>query len=121
LRRLGKSQEALARVRIAARRRPADVVRPKPFCQIALIELDLDDTSLADANRQRGWPAYVPNANGEPRDYIVIPADAPHPELLRQADELTEHRARKRAGIGPDEPFEGRIRNEPLDPLDMLQ
>jgi Protein of unknown function (DUF4238) len=117
----GKSQEGLARVRIAARRRPADVVRPKPFCQVALIELDPDDTSLADANRQRGWPAHVPNANGEPRDYIVIPADAPYPELLKQADELTERRARKRAGIGPDEPFEGRIRNQPLHPLDMIQ
>jgi hypothetical protein len=116
----GKSQEALARVRVAARRRPADVIRPKPFCQVALIGRDLDDTSLADANRRRGWPAYVRNANGELRDYIVIPTDAPHPELWKQADELTEHRARKRAGIGPDEAFEGRIRNEPLDPLDML-
>jgi hypothetical protein len=116
----GKSQEALARVRVAARRRPADVIRPKPFRQVALIDRDPDDSSLAEANRRRGWPAHAPNAKGGPRDYIVIPADAPHPELWRQADELTERRARKRAGIGPDEPFEGRIRNEPLHPLDML-
>lgn len=116
----GKSQESLARVRVAARRRPMDVIRPKPFCQVALIDRDSDDTSLADANRRRGWPAHVPNANGELRDYIVIPADAPHPELWMQADELTERRARKAAGIGPDEPFEGRIHNVPLHPLDML-
>jgi Protein of unknown function (DUF4238) len=116
----GKSQDALARVRVAARRRPADVVRPKPFCHVALLERDPDDTSLADANRRRGWPAYVRNANGELRDYIVIPADRPHPELRKQADELSERRARNRAGIGPDEPFDGRIHNEALHPLDML-
>jgi hypothetical protein len=116
----GKSQHGLARVRVAARHRPTDVVRPKPFCQVALIDRDPDDTGLADANRRRGWPAHVRNANGELRDYIVIPADAPHPELWKQADELTERRARKRAGIGPDEPFEGRIRNAPMHPLDML-
>lgn len=114
-----KSQESLARVRVAARRRPADVTRPKAFCQVALIEPDPDDTSLADENRCRGWPAHVRNANGALRDYIVIPADAPNPELWKRSDELTERRALKRAGIGPDEPFEGRIRNEPLHPLDI--
>jgi hypothetical protein len=58
-------------VRVAARRRPADVIRPKPICQVALIDRDPDYSSLAEANRRRGWPAHVPNANGEMRDYIA--------------------------------------------------
>jgi hypothetical protein len=52
------------------------------------------------------------------RDYIVIPSDNAHPELRARADELAERRARKRAGIGPDEPFEGRITHKPLPPFD---
>jgi hypothetical protein len=56
---------------------------------------------------------------GELRDYIVIPVDKPYADLWRQADELTERRALKRAGIAPNEPFHGRITNHPVHPLDI--
>jgi hypothetical protein len=115
-----KTQDALVAVRTAARRRPADVIRPKPFTQVALLEPDPDDNSLAEVNRRRGWPPQLLNERGEPRDYVVIPSDTPHPELWKLLDELTIRRARKRAGIGADESFEGRIINKPLHPLDVL-
>jgi hypothetical protein len=114
-----KTQGALAAVRIASRRRPGDVIRPKPFCQVALVQADPNDGSLAEANRRRGWPAQLCNAEGELCDYIVIPTDKPHADLWKLADEMTERRARKRADIGPDEPVEGRIINKPLHPLDI--
>jgi hypothetical protein len=114
----GKAQDALVAMRVASRRRPTDVIRPKPLAQVALLELDPDDNSLAEANIRRGWPPQV-RKEGELRDYIVIPYDKPHPELWRLVDELTEWRARKHAGVGPDEPFEGRIVNNPLNPLDL--
>lgn len=50
---------------------------------------------------------------------IVIPDDKPHAELWKLADEPTERRGRKRAGIGPNEPVEGRIINQPLHPLEI--
>jgi len=115
----GRTQDALVAVRMPSRRRPADVIRPKPFTQVVLLEPDPDDNSLAEANVRRGWPSYLPNERGELCDYIVIPNDKPHPELRALADEMTERRARKRAGVGPDEPFEGRIISNPLHPLDM--
>lgn len=109
-----RTQETLVVMRKAARKRAADVVRPKPYSQTILLEPDPDDNSLAEANVHRGWPPYMPNERAEPCDYIVIPNDKPHPELRALADNLTERRARKRAGVRPDEPFEGRIINHPL-------
>jgi Protein of unknown function (DUF4238) len=110
----GATQEDLVAVRKASRRRPAAVVRPKPFCHVALLDPDPDDNSLVEANLRRGWPSRLAR-NGELHDYIVIPCDEPHAELWARADELTERRARKRAGVSDDEPFEGRIVNDPLD------
>lgn len=116
-----KTQATLESVRVASRRRPARVIRPRPFCQVALLEPDPDDSSLAEANLRRGWPAHLRNESGDLRDYIVIPDDKPHAELWKLADELTESRARKRAGIGPNEPVEGRIINQPLHPLGISE
>lgn len=115
----GKTQAALDATRVASRRRPADVIRPKPFCEVVLLETDPADDSLAKENARRGWPAYLRNEDGQPRDYIVIPTDAPHPDLRQQADDLAERRARKRAGIGPDTPLNGRITTRPVHPLDL--
>jgi Protein of unknown function (DUF4238) len=115
----GASQADLVSVRVAARQHPAKVIRPKPFCQVALLEPDPEDSLLADENRRRGWPARVVHG-GRVHDYIVIPSDVPHPELWAMADDLTEKRARKRAGVGDEAPFEGRIINNPLDPTDPL-
>jgi hypothetical protein len=115
-----KRQATLDRLRAAARRRPADVIRPKPFCEVVLLELDPDDPSLAADNARRGWPAHIRNDAGELRDYLVIPTDAPHPELRGRADELAERRARKRLGAvaeaGP-----GRLSHRPIHPLDVSE
>jgi hypothetical protein len=115
----GRTQDALAAVRTAARRRPADVVRPKPFTQVALLETDPDDDSLAEANRRRGWPPRLRNHSGELRDYVVIACDKPRPELRAFVDDLVERRARKRAGAALDESFEGRLISKPLHPLEI--
>ncbi|HZB34825.1 MAG TPA: DUF4238 domain-containing protein [Gaiellaceae bacterium] len=115
----GRTHDALAAVRTAARRRPADVVRPKPFTQVALLELDPDDDSLAKANRRRGWPPRLRNDSGELRDYVVIPCDKPRPELRAFVDDLVERRARKEAGAALDESFEGRLISKPLHPLEI--
>jgi Protein of unknown function (DUF4238) len=116
----GATQEALVAVRKASRERPADVIRPKPFCQVALIEADPDDNSLSEANLRRGWPDRL-EGKGRMFDYIVIPTDQPHPERRALADTVTERRARKRAGVGADEPFDGRIVNNLLHPLDLIE
>lgn len=76
-----KTQMTLDATRIASRRRPADVIRPRPFCEVELLELDPTDDSLAKENARRGWPPQLRNEDGELRDYIVIPTDAPHPDL----------------------------------------
>ncbi len=114
-----KAQTTLDSVRGASRRHPSRVIRPRPFCQVVLLEPDPDDNGLIAANLRRGWPAQIPTDDGELRDYIVIPYDEPHEERWKLADELSERRARRRAGIGPDEPVEGRIINRPLHPLDI--
>jgi hypothetical protein len=115
----GRTQDTLVGVRSATRRRAPDVISPKPFCQVPLLELDPDDDSLAEANLRRGWPPQLPNAQGELRDYIVVPCDKPHPELRRLADELAERRGRKRAGVSPDVEIGGRIVHKPIHPLDV--
>src|SRR5581483_5422721 len=112
----GRSHETLVAVRRATRHRPADVVRPRPFVQVIGLEPDPDDRSLIDANGRRGWPAQLLNDQGELRDYIVIKCDKPRPELRALADELAERRARKRLGVGPEEPFEGKIVHQPIQP-----
>jgi hypothetical protein len=114
-----RTQETLVSVRLASKRRPRDVVRPRPFAQVALLQPDRNDNTLAEANRRRGWPPQLPNRQGELCDYIVIPIDQPNPELRKLADDLTERRARKRAGVAADEPFEGRIEHRPIHPLDL--
>lgn len=115
----GRSQEVLVAVRTATRRRPGDVVRPKPFVQVVGMEPDPNDTSLIEANLRRGWPPQLANNQGELRDYIVIPCDKPHPELRALVDRLAEQRARKRAGIDPEEPIEGRLIHNAIHPLDI--
>ena len=115
----GKSQGTLQTVRRAARRRPSRVIRPRPFCHLVLLDCDPDDSSLVEGNLRRGWPARMPNDAGMLCDYIVIPDDEPHAELWNLADELTERRARKRAGVSSAEPLDGRIVNRLLHPFDI--
>jgi hypothetical protein len=113
-----KRQTTLDSLRTTARRRPGDVIRPRPFCEVVLIELDPDDSSLAVENARRGWPPYLRGQDGEPRDYLVIPMDAPQPELRRRADELAEHRARKRLGPAA-EAAPGKLSHHAIHPLDV--
>lgn len=115
----GQSQQALVTVRTSARRRPTDVIRPKPFVQVVGLEPDPDDRSLIEANLRRGWPPQLLTDRGELRDYIVIPCDKPHPELRALADKLAERRARKRDGGDLSEAMEGRLVHNPIHPLDL--
>jgi hypothetical protein len=112
----GETQAALVAVRKAARQGPADVVRPRPFCEAILIELDPDDDSLARENLSRGWPAHLSSDNGELRDYVVIPIGEGEGQRRKRVDELVESRARRRAGVGPDDPLPGRIVNSMVGP-----
>lgn len=109
-----KRQATLDRLRTSARAKPSEVPRPKPFCAVALLEIDPNDDSLAEENRERGWPPHLPGSDGEPRDYLVIPTDKPQPELRRRADELAEQRARKRLGTAP-----GKMTHRYIHPLDL--
>jgi hypothetical protein len=113
-----KRQATLDSLRAAARRRPGDIIRPRPFCEVILLELDPDDKSLAVENTRRGWPPYLRGHNGEPRDYLVVPTNAPQPELRRRADELAERRARERVGPAA-EAAPGMLSNNPIHPLDI--
>ena len=101
----GETQAAVVAVRTAARRSPADVVRPRPFSQTVLVEPDPDDDSLARQNLARGWPPQLANSDGEPRDYVVIPIGESEGARRKMVDELVEQRARKRAGVGPGGPL----------------
>jgi hypothetical protein len=114
----GKTQATLEGVRLASRRRSADVIRPKPFSEVVLIEADPDDNSLVEMNlRKRGYPAQLQD-QGRVFDYVVIPTDAPHPELWALVEEVAARRGRKRASIGRDD-VEGQIVSELLHPLDL--
>jgi hypothetical protein len=113
-----KRQATLDNLRAASRRRPGDVIRPKPFCEVILLELDPDDPSLAADNIRRGWPPYLPGHDGQPHDYLVIPTDAPQPDLRRRADELAERRARKRLGPGA-QAAPGKLSHIQIHPLDV--
>lgn len=115
-----RDQDTIVAVHTAANRHPENVVRPKPFSQVALLEPDPDDDSLIRANLSRGWPPQVPNASGVLHDYVVIPTDEPHQEQWELVDKLAERRARKRAGVGPNDPFEGHVTSNLLHPLDIL-
>jgi Protein of unknown function (DUF4238) len=113
----GETQADLVAVRRAARQRPAEVIRPLPFSQAILIEPDPDDDSLARENLSRGWPGQLPNQNGERRDYVVIPVGESEGPRRQMVDELVERRARKRAGVGPDDPLPGRIVGAAVGPV----
>ena len=112
----GETQADLVSVRRAARQRPAEVIRPLPFSQAIFIEPDPDDDSLARENLNRGWPGQLPNQTGEPRDYVVIPVGESEGPRRQMVDELVERRARKRAGLGPDDPLPGRIVGATIGP-----
>jgi Protein of unknown function (DUF4238) len=115
----GKTQQTLVAVRLASRRRAADVIRPKPFAEVVLIAADPEDNTLVEMNlRKRGYPPRLQD-QGRVFDYIVIPSDKPHPDLWTLAEEVAERRARKRLGVRPDEPLEGRIASELRHPLDL--
>lgn len=113
-----KTQATLDGVRLASRRRPADVIRPKAFSEVVLIEADPDDNSLVKMNlRKRGYPARLQD-QGRVLDYVVIPTDEPHPELWALVEEIAERRGRKRASIGRNDVEEPDV-SQLLHPLDL--
>jgi hypothetical protein len=114
----GATHEALDAVRMAVRKRPHDVIEPKPFCELVYFEADPDDTLLAEQNLRRGWPDRLEH-NGRLLDYVVIPIDKPHPELRALVSATIERRARKQAGLRDDEPLDGRVVTKFHHPRDL--
>jgi hypothetical protein len=102
----GSTQEAVVAVRREARKKPQDVVRPKPHRPVILVERNPDDTRLADAHRKRGWPAYLegPGMDGETVqfDYMVLGEDGDPVEVGVTTTELAKERGMKAAGIPAD-------------------
>jgi Protein of unknown function (DUF4238) len=91
----GKTQAGLVALQALARRRPAAVDRPRPFCQAIMIRPDPEDDHLARANVARGWPAYVANDAGERRDYVVIEVGKGEGPRRREVERLAESRHRR--------------------------
>lgn len=114
----GATQAAVVDVRKAVKARPTDVVKPRPQCQVTILDADPDDDSFAEANRKRGWPARLPY-EGELHDYVVIPFDRPRPELHARVDEAFERRIRKQLGVGEEAELDGRFSISPIHPLDI--
>lgn len=113
------SADALLRVRELAAGAPTEVPRPRPHCQVVLLEPDPDDSSLADENEQRGWPAQLPGSDGRAWDYIVIPMDRPSPKLRQRADDVAERPALKRAGVQSPLHADGRLVHRAVHALDL--
>src|SRR4029077_10843867 len=99
----GPPREAVAPVRRGARKKPQDVVRPKPHHPVILVERDPDDTRLADEHLKRGWPAYLegPDENGNRTefDYMVMGEDGDPVEVGVTTTELANKRGTKSAGM----------------------
>lgn len=88
----GGSQDVVTEVRRLAKRRPADVIRPRPIHQTILVEASADDTALAEEHVRRGWPPYL-LSDGKRHDYIVIGVDGTPVESGERASQLARERA----------------------------
>jgi hypothetical protein len=88
----GASQQAVADLRTLAKRRPQDVVRPRPEQYVILVDASPSDTSLAQQHRRRGWPPYL-GYDGEMHDYIVVGVDGTPVESGARASQLARERA----------------------------
>jgi hypothetical protein len=109
----GETQDVAAAVRRAAKRRTADIARPKPNHQVVVFETDPQDSSLAEAHRLRGWPAHL-FVDGQAHDYVVIGPDGDPVATIEQTSEIVKERARRALGLGPDDVLPGEPAFDPL-------
>jgi hypothetical protein len=109
----GETQDVVAAARRAAKRRPADVARPKPNHQVVVLEADPADDSLSEAHRRRGWPPYLV-VDGERHDYVVIGPDGDPVGTMERTTEIVKERARRALGLGPDDPLPGEPGFDPV-------
>jgi Protein of unknown function (DUF4238) len=107
------SQEVATQVHRLARRRPKNVIRPKPNPTVVLIDAEPGDTRLADEHRKRGWPPQL-MIRGAPHDYVVIDKDDKPVERSVQLTEIGKERAVRRLGSE-----DLRHRTEPLNPAHL--
>jgi hypothetical protein len=118
----GRSQEAVAAVRRARKRKPQLAAPPEPHRGVMLIDRDPDDERLAHAHLARGWPPYMIGIDdhGMPQqlDYLVVGEEGNAVEIALNADDLIRQRALKEAGYPPDSDIElpGGIGLKPVDP-----
>lgn len=113
-----RDEATIRRICSVADTSPADVVRPRIGSQILLIDADPDDRSIADRNEAQGWPRHV-TAGGEPHDYFVVPHGTNPVELSAEIELIVRARARRKLGLGPNDPLPGRSTLEPLAPWSM--
>ena len=109
----GRSQQTVTSVRQIAKRQPQRVIRPKPAHQVIFLDIDPTDSSLADRNRARGWPPYIP-VGGVPHDYVVFRHDQTPLDAVRLTSKKVEERARRALGVSEDELLRGGERIEPF-------
>ena len=96
-----------------AKRRPGDVVRPKPNHTVILIDAEPGDNRLAEEHRKRGWPPQL-SYGGELHDYVVIDRDDNPVERSVQLTSIGKERAIRR--LGSEEIRHGTV---PLNPADL--
>jgi hypothetical protein len=109
----GSSQDTLQGVRRSAKRRPADVLRPRSPCTVTLLDFDPDDDLFRAVNRRKGWPETLLH-DGVTHDYVVFDVDRPDPYMKTRVAESVERRERQRQGLKAGEPLVGQLRVNPL-------
>lgn len=113
----GISQQSVVSVRQAAKKHPHAVARPKPHATVMLLKADPADSSIANANRRRGWPPYLMN-DGIQHDYFVISPGDNAAQISARISRIVQERAARRAGLPPGTRPPGRSVTEPADPFD---
>jgi Protein of unknown function (DUF4238) len=103
----GGTEEGLIAIQRLAREKPELVVEPKPKRHVFLVELDPDDTSLADEHQRRGWPVRftAPDETGKRRvfDYMVVGEDGTPLEVAAQATDRLRKIAPLRQGTSSED------------------
>jgi hypothetical protein len=114
----GETQDDVALVRRIAKRRPKDVPHQRSKHQVLLFEADPQDTSIADANVQRGWPRYL-KSEGVLHDYFVIGPKDNAATISARVRRIVQERAARAIGLPPGKRPPGNAEITPVNPFDL--
>jgi hypothetical protein len=77
----GRTQALVSDVRSEAKRRPEEVLRPRPQHQVILVAADPNDPTVGREHVRKGWPRglWIRGEDGSPQfvAYEVVEAGAP--------------------------------------------